>query len=37
MKNKLWKGAFWKIGYFISKLVGRYIETIRKYIERQQK
>jgi len=37
IKIKLWKEAFWKIGYFISTTGGTNIETIRKYIERQQK
>ncbi|MBV1767495.1 MAG: IS200/IS605 family transposase, partial [Methanobacterium sp.] len=37
IKEKLWKGAFWKIGYFISTTCGVNIETIRKNIERQQK
>jgi putative transposase len=37
IKKKLWKEAFWKIGYFISTTGGANIETIRKYIERQQK
>jgi REP element-mobilizing transposase RayT len=31
------KEAFWKIGYFISTTGGANIDTIRKYIERQQK
>lgn len=37
IRNKLWKQAFWKIGYFLSTTGGANIETIRKYIERQQK
>lgn len=37
IKKKLWKQAFWKIGYFLSTTGGANIETIRKYIERQQK
>ncbi|MGC9516182.1 MAG: IS200/IS605 family transposase [Methanomicrobiales archaeon] len=37
IKKKLWKVAFWKIGYFLSTTGGANIETIRKYIERQQK
>jgi putative transposase len=37
IKKKLWKEAFWKIGYFISTTGGANIETIRKYIERQQR
>ena len=37
IKKKLWKEAFWKIGYFISTTGGANIDTIRKYIERQQK
>jgi len=35
IKNKFWKEAFWKIGYFISTRRGANIDTIRKYIERQ--
>ena len=37
IKKKLWKEAFWKIGYFISTTGGANIETIRKYIENQKK
>lgn len=37
IKKKLWKEAFWKIGYFISTTGGANIETVRKYIERQQR
>lgn len=37
IKKKLWKEAFWKIGYFISTTGGANIDTIRKYIERQQR
>lgn len=37
IKKKLWKEAFWKIGYFISTTGGANIETILKYIERQQR
>jgi len=37
IKKKLWKEAFWKIGYFISTTGGVNINTIRKYIVRQHK
>lgn len=36
IRKKLWKEAFWKIGYFISTTGGANIETIRKYIENQK-
>lgn len=37
IKKKLWKEAFWKIGYFLSTKGGANIETIKKYIKNQKK
>lgn len=33
----LWNGVFWKRGYFINTTGGANIETIKQYIERQQR
>ena len=35
IKRFLWEIAFWKTGYFITTSGGAYIETIKRYIERQ--
>ena len=37
IKRKLWKSQFWKRGYFITTTGGASIETIKQYIEKQQR
>jgi putative transposase len=37
IKRKLWKSQFWKRGYFITITGGASIETIKQYIEKQQR
>ena len=36
IRDKLWKSAFWKTGYFITTTGGANIETIQKYIQQQR-
>ena len=35
--DSLWSGVFWKRGYFIATTGGANIETIKQYIENQQR
>jgi putative transposase len=35
VKEKLYKSAFWKIGYFVVTTGGASIDVIKKYIENQ--
>lgn len=37
IKRKLWKSQFWKRGCFITTTGGASIETIKQYIEKQQR
>ncbi|WP_082398108.1 transposase [Methanobrevibacter arboriphilus] len=37
IKKKLWKEAFWKIGYFISTTAGANLKTVTKYIQNQKR
>jgi len=36
IRRKLWKEAFWKIGYFISTTGGANLDTVAKYIKNQR-
>ena len=37
IREKLWREAFWKIGYFISTTGGANLETVTKYIQNQKR